>query len=604
MSGRRSLTILMLGALLVSTLMGGDSGAAADPDVNPQQDVAMLEQFWLSTEGVPSAQPSLSITAFDRGLLAKAEPDECFNGPGVPYTGTVPLCEYGIPKVNQAYVWGLAKPGDDLWFGTAPNTHCLVLGAYLGITTTVQTASYVCEFGDSQYAPPLPPAAGDWRPPDLFVYDTQAMTLTEVTPADPLLTTTLGIRSAGTLDDVVVLGGPGLLGGINLFAFDAPTQAYLGSTNLPEYDNIRKWLVLDGVLYTGVRDAATGAGHVLRWAGDPVDPFQFEVVGNLGSEAVELAVHEGRLFVTTWPNLNATPPETASLYMSPLIPEGGLSAADADGWQRIWQAGDYEPDPVTAATYGGGALHSFDGYLYWGTMHVPFVASVAHLTVYGPPEDPLQTVAAILGTHRSISIFRGRDLGTADQEVELVYGRALLPVYVPPLGWLILPNNMGSTPLWGPSGFGNFYNNYTWTMEVYDDQLFVGTMDWSYLLDEGLPLILEYLGIPPDTPILLPEGEHGADLYRFSAVDAPAEAESLDGMGNPTNYGIRTMLSADDLYLGMANPMNLLTDPEDDLPEGGWELLRLLRPAGTTVYLPSILRQAGSSSMGASQDRP
>jgi hypothetical protein len=163
---------------------------------------------------------------------------------------------------------------------------------------------------------------------------------------------------------------------------------------------------------------------------------------------------------------------------------------------------------------------------------------------------------------------------------------------------------MGSTPLWGVSGFGNFYNNYTWTMEVFDDQLFVGTMDWSYLLDEGLPLILEYLGIPPDTPILLPEGEHGADLYHFSSADVPAEAESLDGVGNPTNYGIRTMLSADALYLGMANPMNLLTDPDDALPEGGWELLRLLRPAGTTVYLPSIFRQAGSSSMGASQDWP
>ena len=35
------------------------------------------------------------------------------------------------------------------------------------------------------------------------------------------------------------------------------------------------------------------------------------------------------------------------------------------------------------------------------------------------------------------------------------------------------------------------------------------------------------------------------------------------------------MISDDALYLGMANPMNLLTDPNDDLPEGGWELLKL-----------------------------
>ena len=35
------------------------------------------------------------------------------------------------------------------------------------------------------------------------------------------------------------------------------------------------------------------------------------------------------------------------------------------------------------------------------------------------------------------------------------------------------------------------------------------------------------------------------------------------------------MLSADALYLGTANPMNLMTALDDDLPEGGWELLRL-----------------------------
>jgi len=593
MNKGRTLTVLALFVFLAGTLLTSSPGPTATASVDPAAAVEMLEDYWLSTYQAPhTPQSELTTLALDTQLLAKAEADECFNGPGVPYTGTVPLCEYGVPKVNQAYVWGLAKPGDELWFGTAPNTHCLVLGGYLGITTTIQTDSYVCEFGDSQYSPPLPPAAGDWRPPDMFVYDTQAMTLTEVTPADPFAAASVGIRSAGTLDGVVLLGGPSLLGGISLFAFDAQTDAYLGSTNLPEYNNIRKWVEVDGVLYGGVRNTATGGGHVLRWMGSLADPFQFEVVANLASEAVELAAHEGRLFVTTWPNLTASPAEPASLFMSPPIPPGGLTSADADAWQRMWQAGDYEPDPVTAATYGGGALHSFDGYLYWGTMHVPFVATVAHFTVYGPPDNALQTVAAILGTHRAISIFRGRNFGAADQEVELLYGAAWLPAYVPPIGWLVVPNNMGgAAPLWGAAGFDNFYNNYTWTMAEYGDQLFVGTMDWSYLLDEGLPLILEYLGLPPGTPIPLPEGEHGADLYRFVSSGSPAEAESLAGVGNPSNYGIRTMVSDDALYLGMANPMNLLTDPNDELPEGGWELLSLSYPTSmTSIYLPIVVR--------------
>jgi hypothetical protein len=590
MSTARSIVTLVFGTLLISVVIGG-AGVAANPDANPQSDLDKLQQFWMTLYGSPQGAPKSSTTSLERELLAKAKPDECFNGPGVPYTGTVPLCEFGVPKVNQAYVWGLAKSGSDLWFGTAPNTHCLVLGPSLGITATLQTPSYVCEFGESQYSPPLPPAVGDWRPPDLFLYDTQAMTLTDMAPADPLFRTAVGIRSAGTLDDVVILGGPGLQGGISLFAFDAQTHAYLGSANLPDYSNIRKWLVVDGVLYTGVRDAATGGGHVLRWTGSRDEPFHFEVVANLGSEAVELALHEGRLFVTTWPNLQADPIETTSLYMSPPIPAGGLTSASADDWQRIWQASDYEPDPVTAVSYGGGALHSFDGYLYWGTMHVPFLATLVHFNVYGAPESPVQTVAALLGTHRAVAVFRGRDFGTEGQEIELLYGSALLPAYVPPVGWLIVPNSMGTAPLWGSAGLGNFYNNYTWTMEVHDGQLFVGTMDWSYLLDDGLPQIREYLGIPPEVPIPLPAGEHGADLYRFSSSASPAEAESLDGVGNPTNYGIRTMIAGDALYLGMANPMNLLTDPGDELPEGGWELIRLgYQGRMATMYLPFVSR--------------
>jgi hypothetical protein len=48
-------------------------------------------------------------------------------------------------------------------------------------------------------------------------------------------------------------------------------------------------------------------------------------------------------------------------------------------------------------------------------------------------------------------------------------------------------------------------------------------------------------------------------------------------VGNYANYGIRTMVSTDSaLYLGSANPMNLMTDRYDDRPEGGWELIKLL----------------------------
>ncbi|WP_174256908.1 hypothetical protein [Myxococcus xanthus] len=41
------------------------------------------------------------------------------------------------------------------------------------------------------------------------------------------------------------------------------------------------------------------------------------------------------------------------------------------------------------------------------------------------------------------------------------------------------------------------------------------------------------------------------------------------GLGNDTNYGVRTLVSDKKaLYVGTANPMNLH-------PDGGWELLQL-----------------------------
>jgi hypothetical protein len=35
------------------------------------------------------------------------------------------------------------------------------------------------------------------------------------------------------------------------------------------------------------------------------------------------------------------------------------------------------------------------------------------------------------------------------------------------------------------------------------------------------------------------------------------------------------VVDGDGLYIGMANPMNLRTDTTDDVPQGGWELIKL-----------------------------
>ncbi|RJP62445.1 MAG: T9SS C-terminal target domain-containing protein [Ignavibacteriales bacterium] len=665
-----------------------------------EQDAALnaMIKFWRNAYNNPQTSslhktitPDDAASAVDFTLLAKALPDEDYFGIGHPDNNFDPtLTEFeGIPKTNQAYVWGFVKDGPNIWFGTAPNVLCLVEAGFLGFTGGHEVDNcWVCE---GHYTWDTYPDAifYDWRPPRIFMYNTAADVLEEKTGLlDELgrtrLNHTLGIRSAGAFNGVVFVGGPntgglgptttgaqlevdGIDGGINLFAFNANTGEYLGSTTidwLGEFgsmgyaDNIRKWVVANGVLYCGLgvnsgydlnnsfvnnlgqdlnksvdqTDVTTPGGAIMRWRGNVDDPFQFEVVGEIASDAAEIIQHNGRLYVNTWPNIAGPSHFPAGIWRSPIIPADGLTDADKHFWNMVWNVLQYEPDPVVAMTYGGGAMASYDGKLYWGTMHVPFVAGIAVNRVYGEYWSPIERLIGILGAHRSIAIFRGNfdvvpsssmakssdnTKGAYFGDVELLYGNPFLPRYVgvtdvseesdkseetPTVGgWMFVPNNMHSLPLFGLSGINNFFNNYTWAMDVYKNRLYVGTMDWSFLafaplmslipeLPEGIQDIINQLGL---TKYL------GADLWKFTSSSFPAVPVSVGGLGNNLNYGVRNLLSdGTALYAGMANPMNLS-------PKGGWELIRvdgrpgaestsstmfLITPNGGEIYMPGTTR--------------
>jgi hypothetical protein len=269
-------------------------------------------------------------------------------------------------------------------------------------------------------------------------------------------------------------------------------------------------------------------------------------------------------------------------------------------------------------------------------MHVPLSAVVVHYSQYGAPEDMGGALDDFRGTSRAITIFRGRNFDDrrwdtvidlrwgqrkdtrtdelvsherwgddefeatwgkrhdpkGQKEVELLYGESYLPVYDSVDGWKMKPNvmmvRMGmdeGTPKYGHSGFGNFFNNYCWIMEVYKGDLYVGTMDWSYLLSAASAL-LESLEIDlPSIPgmqffeiedLLNVDTNPGADLYRFEDADTPAKAVSINGLGNSLNYGVRTVVSDSGyLYLGTANPMNLAAEEDQNGRHGGWELIEL-----------------------------
>ncbi|AGL21059.1 hypothetical protein [Actinoplanes sp. N902-109] len=514
-------------------------------------------------------------------LLAKAAPDECFNGVGNPYPEGPP-CAQGQAKVSQAYVWGLTRIGTDVWFGTGADVNCLVSGATLDSLTPVVNDDYACEYGESQIVqndPEWPAEIGDQRPPQVWIYNTlthrkvnKSAEISARSAADAdRLRTTIGLRAAGTLNGVVFFGGPALDDSLNLFAFDAVTKRFIGSVNLSEYGNIRTFLVADKAMYLGVGIGANGGsgGGVLRWTGSLRQPFAFEVVASLPVQAADLTYHNGRIAATSWPaNQPVSTAQLAGLWVSPPLSAGapGLNAEDAAGWTQIWNARQYEPDRVVAATYGGGGIASFGGYLYWGTMHVPLKATKVHQQVYPQTTDEAKQAQAT-GTQRAISIWRAKDVGLPTQKIELVYGATALPAYDPATAtWAGTPT--GWTPLYGKSGFDNPFNNYTWRMTVAGGRLYVGTMDWSYLVHD---LAAE---VPPIDPAV-----YGGDLWMFPSTSERAQPVSTTGLGNYLNYGIRTMVpDGKDLYIGMANPMNLRTDPNDDVPEGGWELIKLTAP--------------------------
>ncbi|HMP72766.1 MAG TPA: hypothetical protein PKE55_05825 [Kiritimatiellia bacterium] len=541
--------------------------------------------------------------------VAKAQPDEWFNGRGQPYLplGAQPPGSPGFPKVNHDYVWAMASSQGEVWIGDVANLVCRVAAIRyaLGLDQTLGTvdippvyevAFRECEFDQSRF-PGIPSnlprtlraLLGDWRPPRMFTYNLQSGLLTDRTPPDPLLENVAGFRAAGANQEIVLLAGPDLFGnGLILAAFDARTRAYLGARRFREYSNIRRFVTLDNILYTTVLDEQSpeGAGAVLRWTGSLATPFRFEVVGRLRNEGANIAAHEGRLFVTTWPDTSAIDePVTlrdyiqillgrtrgqrdpsAGLWMSPPIPSGGLRSSHAQGWRKVWDMIQVEPDPVVVQTLAGGALHSYNGFLYWGTLQFPGRGVDAFTKVYGNPANVQEVLD---NTQRGAYLLRGRNFSARRPQIEVLYADAEVPVYSPPRfrrpgGWALRPTRQGQGR-YGTSGFGNRDNIYIWSMAEYQGHLYVGTFDQSiyrygrqYMLGQPVPAIL------------------GADLYRFTSIHGPATPVSLDGGGNPLNHGFRNMVSTPfGLFLGTANISNLLTDPDDPYDLGGWELLRL-----------------------------
>jgi hypothetical protein len=384
--------------------------------------------------------------------------------------------------------------------------------------------------------------------------------------------------------------------GLIMYAYDDATGEYLGYHVFKEYGSSRKWVKTPYGLYVIVNGTENNKSesYVLRWIGNKTNPFKFKTVGNIQGNATNMAYYNDRLFIDTWPSMKGIRMKGLEIFMSPELAAEGLTELSGNQWKKVWDIEDYEPDNASAATYAGGAMESYNGYLYWGTMNIPFTGIGGHILKYGIL--PSDTIIAFLASFRPISIFRGKDFGTHNQKVEVLYGLEKMPVYEPPLSkgntlpigkWVFKENKVGK-PLYGTAGFGNPFNSYTWSMTVYDNKLFIGTMDYSYSIAVQINKAIRNLLklVVANVPSLydinteyLPfkdSFDYGADLYYFKDNNSPAIAVTKNGFNNYSNFGIRTMASNNSgLYIGVANPFNLLTNKNDNAPEGGFEIRRL-----------------------------
>lgn len=521
-------------------------------------------------------------------LLSKASPDECYYGVGEaneydPEGFDLEQClsNDGQPKANEAYLWGMTKAGDNIFFSSYANAVCTnTNNAHPFDSTEI----WVCERNKENNTNPV--VERDFRPPSIYLYNTQTgiqKRLAVKAEDIPILNNTVGLRSAANQQGVAIVGGPSKeRNQINLFAFNAQTGAPLGAKILP-YHNIRRWIEAKGALYCGVSSLDTG-GAVLKWVGNLNDPLKFEVVGQHISIGVAyLTFHDGRLFVSTWPNtdfiylakdllINTSNPDAnvdASIWMSPVI-DDELNGGHADKWEKVWSIYDYEPDNLCAYLTGGGPLVSYNGWIYWSTMHIKNQATL-YLGVKGITMNKEEKAYTEKGAYRATAVFRGRNLNNpATKTIELLYGEELLDSYTARDGWRKVPNRMNSVtrkPKYGHSGFGNLANNYMWAAEIYKGKLYFATMD-----------------------------DLGADLYCFPNTESEAKPVNVFGLGNMANFGIRNLVADDDyMYVGTANHYSLSTftaeellgiNPEishfmntDYLPNldaaGGWEFIRL-----------------------------
>ena len=594
------------------------------PGLDISEDMLQMLQYYME-KGFPTEEQfkQMKLLPQYNKLISKAPKDGCFYDIGDTRNKYMPYgmpdadcieCENngGMIKHNQSYVWGLTNDENNIFWGTNFNYVCTgrvevtlkSVGKLEGFEPYYNDC-VVCEFDKA--------AEGhgenlnkDWRPPRIYRYDKQSGKTKDITPdteKDPNINKAFGLRSAGTYENFTVIAGPNSQNHISMYWYDNSipmdneTNGYIGSwtmEHLPGYKNkvpfnVRRWIVANNELYCALEyvnseDPSVQRGAILRWkrevpfnfgadGGDP-SPY-FEVVGWTAGGAGDLCLMGDRIYVSTMPSM--------TICQGPEMEGKRLPAVKDENdtpWPSVFSYMDYDPDPVCKNAVAGGALLAYKDKLYFGTMHIPMQFALFAPRYYGDNafEDTSAILKTILGTQRASAIFRLSEHEDGSTTTELLYGEEELPAFnFYTKKWEI--KSTGMTPLYGKSGFNNAWNNYTWSMSVYNDKLYCGTQDWTCM---WVPMLRIDIPLPDQawnllTKVFNETNLSGFDVYCFENHESAAKIVTTNGFNFQSSYGVRNMVTdGEKLYIGSASGHNLGEN-------GGWEIIEM------TGDLPQIV---------------
>ncbi|MFE1908982.1 hypothetical protein ACFW96_35745 [Streptomyces gardneri] len=558
-------------------------------------------------------------------LVVEAKADECFKTVSDHVEMPNPKnenCPNGYtPKINQSYPWGGAVSGKYAYVGTGANILCSGAQIFGYTGPAYRSGGNACEYelGPEPERERYGDGGADSRTPQILQINANNDKVKDITPkGDDLLQHVSGLRGGFAKDDLVILAGPTLASdgtgksiGVAAFAFDGKSGKFLGSHLYEDLGNIRVGVkASDGNTYVAARsrdedDPSAFGGVILKWTGTVKDPFKHEVVGQLpDNEAGYIIEHNRKLVVSGWaytdPSVPGYPGSVthgpSKLWASRSLAAGPLTSADAGGWNAFFSYSDYDPDPVIGKALYWGALASWRGGLYVGSYQIDtHGTSILSLwSKYGTPSGTAQKLQDVRNSARPTSVFRIDNPSAPNQSVSLLYGEHKWPVRDAAGNWKKTVNKLGQKPRFGPAGFdGNPYNAYSWTFTVFKDKLYMATADTSGMVSQVAPLSKKILGWGNAFEAFQEHVEGprlrnkygGGDLWRMDSPNTPAVAETLDGFGNKSRWGVRIFLPFEDrgfFYAGAGAGDNLRSTGD----RGGFGVYKLT-PGKVRPPIPS-----------------